>query len=61
MYRFMSANKSDGMDSKILSFIFILTTNPENIRSDKPPDAIKARSGMKKKPSNSPIPPNNCK
>ncbi len=38
MYRLMTANKSDGRDSRTLSFIFILTTNPENIRSDKPFD-----------------------
>ncbi len=61
MYRLISANINDGNDSKRLSFIFILTTNPDNIRSDNPAEAIKTKSDKKKYPKSRPEAPINCK
>ena len=48
MYKLMSTNINDGNDCKRLSFIFILTANPKNIRNVNPAEAIKTKSGKKK-------------
>ena len=61
MYRLTSANINDGNDSCSLSFIFILTANPESIKSDNPAEEIKTKTELKKYPKRRPDAPINCK
>ncbi|OBR40835.1 hypothetical protein A9200_14695 [Maribacter hydrothermalis] len=57
----MKANIKDGIASIRLSLILMRTANPKIINTVNPVEAIKTKTGEKKKPYNKPLAPSNCK
>jgi hypothetical protein len=58
-YAFNTIKKIAGKETQILSFNFILTITPDNIRNARPKDEI-VKIGLNLSPASKPIAPKNC-